>query len=128
MKIMTHILIVEDEPELADMYKIVFTQQKYLVELAYNGSEALEKAKAIKPALILLDFMLPKLDGLKVLQQIKIDPQTQQIPVILLTNVNDAEIRTSAMEAGALEYLIKSNYTPMQIVEIVRSTLQNISY
>src|SRR3990167_6910126 len=84
---MPKILIVEDDPLMLRMYQKIFIFEKFDVEVATNGEEALEKIRSSRPTLILLDIMIPKLNGIQVLDKLKSDPDTKSIPVVILTNL-----------------------------------------
>src|SRR5476651_1169797 len=84
---MPKILIVEDDPLMSRMYQKIFTFEGYDVEMAGDGQEGLDKAREVKPTLMLLDVMMPKMNGLQVLEKLKADPETKGIPVIMLTNL-----------------------------------------
>jgi len=100
------ILLAEDEKELSDLIKMYLESHNYEVSAAYDGREALEKT-AEKPDLIILDLMMPKLNGEQVMQKLKANPQTQYIPVIVLTAKGDSQSIFELMDAGSFDYLIK---------------------
>lgn len=116
--------MVDDDPLLIRMYQTKFVNDGYEVETGSDGDQVLDKAKAFKPDLILLDVMMPHVTGLDALQQIKADPETKRIPVVLLTNVSssvgDAE---KGLEYGAVAYLVKADYTPAEVVSKVKEIL-----
>jgi CheY-like chemotaxis protein len=121
---MAKVLIVEDDPLISRMYQKIFTFEKFDVEVAANGEEALSKLANFTPSLILLDVMMPKMNGLLVLEKLKEFDQTKHIPVVMLTNLagqQDAEI---ALSKGAVKYIIKSEYEPKQVVEMVSDVLK----
>ena len=120
---MAKILIIEDDTLLSRMYQIVFTSSNYEVEVAVNGEEGLAKARAVKPTLILLDIMMPKLNGLEVLKLLKSDPDTKAIPVVVLTNLAGSNDVQAALELGAVRYIVKSESKPKQVDEIVQGIL-----
>lgn len=117
------VLITEDDPLMSRMYQKIFTFEGYEVIAASNGEEGLEKAKTEKPTIILLDVMMPKMNGIQMLEKLKLDPESKKIPVIMLTNLageKDAEV---AMTKGAVKYIIKSEYDPKQVVDMVKEIL-----
>ncbi|MBC7073977.1 response regulator [Candidatus Parcubacteria bacterium] len=115
------ILIVEDEKILAEMYKEKFEGENFEVFLAVESKEVLDIAKKEKPDLILLDILLPKESGLSLLKQIKSDPEISQIPVLAFSNYDEPKTKKEALALGVSDYLIKTDYTPRQIVEKVKS-------
>lgn len=117
------ILLIEDEKMLAEMYQTKFTTDGYDIDLAFDGEEGLKAAKAEKPEVILLDIILPKLDGFLVLKELKNDPSTKKIPVILLSNLGQDEDIKKGKKLGADDYFIKANHTPAEIVEKVKYLL-----
>jgi CheY-like chemotaxis protein len=124
---MSKVLIVEDDPLISRMYQKIFTFEKFDVEVAANGEEALAKVVDFNPALILLDVMMPKMNGLLVLAKLKENDITKKIPVVMLTNLagqQDAEI---ALAKGAVKYIIKSEYEPRQVVDMVKEILADYS-
>lgn len=120
---MDKILLVEDDESLIEIYSISFKYGNFSLEIARNGEECLQKAKALKPSLILLDVMMPKMNGIMALEQLKSGEETKNIPVIMLSNIAEPSQQQRASELGAIQYLIKSHYLPMEIVEIVKNTL-----
>jgi len=120
---MAKILIVEDDPLMLRMYQKIFTLEQYEVDIATNGEEALDKVHAGKPTLILLDIMMPKLNGLQVLDKLKSDPDTKTIPVIMLTNLASEKDAENALLKGAVKYIVKSQYEPKAVVDMVKEIL-----
>lgn len=124
---MSKVLIVEDDQLIQRMYQKIFTFEKYEVVVAVDGEEGLEKARTEKPTIILLDVMMPKLNGIQVLEKLKQDPETKHIPVIMLSNLageNDVE---TALSKGAVKYIIKSEYDPKQIADMVTEIIAGYS-
>lgn len=120
---MAKVLIVEDDPLMSRMYQKIFIFEKYEVETAFDGEEGFEKAKTTKPTIILLDIMMPKLNGLQVLEKLKLDPELKTIPVIMLTNLSSEKDAENAMLKGAVKYIIKSQNEPKQVVEMVKEII-----
>lgn len=114
------LLLVEDDPLMLRMYEKIFKFEGYDVDTAKDGEEGLEKAKTQKPVLILLDIMMPKMNGLEMLEKLKKDPDTKAIPVIVLTNLAGSHDAERAMELGAVRYIVKSEHEPKEIVDIVK--------
>ncbi len=117
------VLIVEDDPLISRMYEKIFSFENYKVVIANDGEDGLVKVKSTKPTIVLLDVMMPKMNGLEVLEKIKADPETKAIPVVMLTNLaGDADAET-ALSKGAVKYIIKSQYDPKQITDMVKEIL-----
>ncbi len=118
-------LIIEDDEFLSDMYKTKFSQEGFEVFTASDGVEALEKlsAKEIEPDVILLDVVMPKMDGIEVLEKLKSDDNLKSIPVIMLTNLGQQEEIEKALSVGAKDYLVKANYTPSEVVRKVKDII-----
>ena len=119
----TIILITEDDPLMSRMYQKIFTFEGYEVVMAADGQEGLDKAREIKPTMILLDVMMPKLNGLQVLEKLKADPETKAIPVVMLTNLAGQQDAESALAKGAIKYIVKSEYEPKQVADMVKELL-----
>jgi DNA-binding response OmpR family regulator len=120
---MPKILFIEDESALQKTIGEVLKQEGYEVISALDGEIGLRLAQTEKPALILLDLILPKLNGFEVLEKLKGDEQTRQISVIVLTNLEDMADVEKALELGATTYLVKENYSLEEIVKKVKKTL-----
>ncbi len=118
------VLIVEDDPFLLEMYSAKLDEQGIEVEIAEDGNEGLEKMKMGKFDLVLLDIIMPKMDGLEVLQKMKDNKDFAQIPVILLTNLGQKEDVEKGLQLGAQEYIIKAHYTPTEVVAKVQAVLK----
>ena len=116
------VLVVEDKASLTQMLKFLFLSKGLKVEIAYNGREALEKAGSLLPDLILLDIMMPEMDGFQVLVKLKENGATSQIPIIMLTARKSKEDMQKAKELGAVEYITK----PFKAVEVVDKVLRHL--
>ncbi len=119
-----HVLIVEDDVFLAGIYKKKFEIEGFKVSVSEDGSKGVEDAKKKIPDIILLDILLPKLDGFAVLKILKESKETNKIPVILLTNLGQKDDVEKGVEAGAVDYLIKIHFKPSEVVDKVRKVLK----
>lgn len=117
------ILIVEDDLSLAQMYATKLKAEGFEVDIAHDGREGLGKIRDEGPSLVLLDILMPNLDGIEMLRQAKADPRTQQIPIIVLTNLSLTAQTEQALRTGAEGYLVKSETTPNQVVKKIKSIL-----
>jgi len=123
----THILLVEDDPMLTELYQTKLEMEGFRVSVANDGEAGLKQAGVLKPDLMLLDIMLPKLNGFEVLKSVKKDPATQAIPVIVLTNLGGAKADSDkqlALSLGAREFLVKTFHLPDDIVGKVKAVLE----
>ena len=120
---MVYVLLVEDDVFLAGIYQKKFEMEGYKISIAENGEKGLADAKKKKPDIILLDILLPKMDGFTVLKNLKADASTKDKPVILLTNLGQKDDVEKGLEAGASDYLIKAHFKPSEIVEKVKKVL-----
>jgi DNA-binding response OmpR family regulator len=125
--IMQKILFIEDESALQKTFGEILKQEGYEVISALDGETGLRLTKSQKPDLILLDLVLPKLNGFDVLEQLKRDEETKKVPVIVLTNLEGAEDIDKVLELGATTYLVKENYSLEEVVEKVKQTLEKYS-
>ncbi|MFH1461152.1 MAG: response regulator [Patescibacteria group bacterium] len=121
---MKKIIIIEDDPFLSEMYAAKFTQSGFEVEVAIDGKEGLIKIKDSQPDLILLDIVLPKMDGFEVLKKLKEDEKLKNIPVVLLTNLGQKNEVEKGLALGADEYIIKAHFTPTAVVTRVKEILK----
>jgi len=120
---MAKVLIIEDDPLMSRMYQKIFTFEKYEVEMAADGEEGLTKASAVSPTVILCDVMMPKMNGLQVLEKLKADPATKAIPVIMLTNLAGQQDAETALAKGAVKYIIKSEHEPKEVADMVNEVI-----
>lgn len=117
------ILLIEDDQMLREMYLTKFKGDNYEVEMAVNGADGLALIKSSLPDVVLLDIILPMLDGFAVLEKIKADDSTKNIPVVLLTNLGTDEDRAKGERLGAVDYLVKANMTPEQVSKTIKKYL-----
>jgi DNA-binding response OmpR family regulator len=120
---MPKVLLVEDDPLISRMYMKVFTFEGFEIQLAENGQAGLEKVKEFHPDILLIDVMMPIMNGVEMLSQLKLDPAARDIPVIMLTNLSDARTAEATIKQGALRYIVKGNYNPMDVATMVKDTL-----
>ena len=120
---MTKILVAEDDKLISNSLCEALKTAGYEPTPAYDGEEAVAKSKESPPDLLLLDIMMPKLDGISVLWELKANPQTAKIPVVVLTNIGDVETISKIVEAGAVDYLLKSDQSVDDIIQKVKDVL-----
>lgn len=123
---MAKVLIVEDDPLVLRMYQKVLKFEGMEVFTAENGIDGIEAVKKHKPDLVLLDIMMPKMNGIEVLDRLKADKETADIPVIMLTNLSGEHDTDNAIKRGAVAYLVKSQYRPKEVVEKVKEVLSKL--
>lgn len=121
------VLIVEDDMFVRDIYHIKFEKEGFEVILAENGVEAIRSLGEIIPDIILLDMVMPYMDGMEVLKKIKENKAWKKIPIIMLTNISEKDKINEGLEYGVNEYLIKSHFTPSEVVEKVQNILKEES-
>ena len=121
---MKKILFIEDESALQKTFRDVLEKEGYQMISALDGESGLRLAKSQKPDLILLDLILPRKDGFEVLKELKEDEATKEIPVIVLTNLEDIESVEKAIELGATTYLVKAQYTLEEVIQKVKKALE----
>ncbi len=114
------ILIVEDEVTLREFYQELLVSDGYEVDYASDGDSAYEKIIVGEWDLLLLDIMLPRLDGLEILKKIKRDAKLSTKPVIIISNLDGGAAIQEAKALGAREYLVKSNINPQNLIDSVR--------
>ena len=117
------ILIIEDDDFFRGLIGKKLLFEEFDVYMASNGEEGISKLKEHKPDLVLLDMLLPSMDGFEVLTKIKEDPAISVTPVIIASNLVEKEDVDRALKMGAIDYMIKSQYTPEMIIEIVKKVL-----
>jgi two-component system, OmpR family, phosphate regulon response regulator PhoB len=117
------VLIIEDEPDIRDLLAFHLEREGYAVTKAGNGAEGLRLARAASPDLILLDLMLPEMDGFEVCRRLRQDPATQGVPLVMLTARGDEVDRVLGLELGADDYVVKP-FSPREVVARVRAVLR----
>lgn len=120
---MSKILIVEDDPFLRKAYVNVLTKEGFEVDFATTGTEALEKATAHEPDLIILDMLMPQMNGIEFLKAYDIKNKHQHVKVIVFSNMSIAETVNEAIELGASNYKTKAFFSPREMVQLIRDTL-----
>ncbi len=122
-------MVVEDDAFVMDIYQTKLSQEGFEVIPAINGLEALKKLRESEdvPEIILLDILMPYMNGLEALKEIKGDDRLKKIPIILLTNLSQKEEIDEGMGLGADDYLIKSHFTPSEVLEKINMLLEKVS-
>ena len=118
------VLIIDDDPFILDMYVLKFKQSGFHIEIARDGKEGLQKIKEMKTDVVLLDVVMPILDGFEVLQDLNKKNLLGETRVILLTNLGQKDDVERGLNLGAKDYVIKAHFTPSEVVEKVKSVLQ----
>lgn len=124
------VLLVEDDQEFAEMYRLKLEADGYEVSIAGDGEEGLRLALSMRPDLVFLDIRMPRLGGLEMLERLRRDPVTAELPVVILSNYGEDELRKRGFDLGALEWLIKANVTPGEVssrVNLWRQGSQRLS-
>jgi len=121
---MKSILLVEDDPFLIDIYTIKLKDEGYSLIVATDGEECIKKVEEEKPDLIILDIVLPKIDGWEILRKIKHNESSSKSKVIILSNLGQRNEVERGLKLGADKYLIKAHYTPSEVVEQIKKMLK----
>ena len=117
------VLIVEDDNFVAEVYSTKLLEMGHEVQIAQNGEEGLKMVSEGKPDLVLLDIIMPVMGGIEMLGELKKKDEWKQIPVILLTNVGEKESVQKVRNLGVQDYLIKSHFTPAEVIEKIEGIL-----
>ncbi len=120
---MTKIMIVDDDPMISDIYQKKFSDQGFDVLVATSGEQALEMAKKEKIDLVLLDLLIPRLDGFEVIRQLRSGNYAKDIKIIVSSNLSEKLNRDRAFELGANDFIIKAQFTPSQLVEKIKKII-----
>jgi len=118
------ILIIEDDKFLRELISMKLQKEGYTIVEAVDGEEGEKKIREEKPDLILLDLILPGIDGFEVLSRIKEDPTVSSIPVIILSNLGQKEEIEKGLKLGAIDFLVKAHFTPGEIIEKIKNVLK----
>ena len=121
---MKSILLIEDDPFLIDIYTTKLKESGFGVAVATDGEQAIIKVKELKPDLVILDIVLPEVDGWEILRKIKSELKLEDLKVIILSNLGQKEEVEKGINLGAVKYLIKAHYTPSQVVEEIKKVLK----
>ncbi len=118
------LLIIEDDPYVQRYFKRLFEAEHYVFEIVGSGEEGITRAKALQPALILLDVMMPVVNGFQVLAMLKNNPNTKDLHIVMLSNFGDDEAVAKAKALGARDFLIKSDTPPEELVRRIETYLK----
>ena len=119
------ILVVEDDKFLRELITQKLAREGYDVKEAVDGEEGVVKVKEEKPDVILLDLILPGIDGFEVLAKIKEDPEVENIPVVILSNLGQRDDVERGLKLGAVDFLIKAHFTPGEIIEKIEKIIKD---
>lgn len=117
------IAIVEDDQAIAQMYRIKFEAEGYQVETAENGRLGLELLEKMKPDIVLLDLMMPEMNGDEMLTKLRATAWGKDMKVVILTNMGEQEIPEQVKQMGVIAVILKADMTPRQVAELVKSKL-----
>lgn len=118
------VLIIEDDSFLLQMYATKLEMEGFEVQSALEGARGLTLAQKIKPDVILLDLLMPKVDGFEVLEKLKSGVATKDIPVIVLSNLSQREDVQRCFNLGADDYLIKAHFIPSEVIDKIKRVIQ----
>ena len=118
------ILFIEDDLPTVEVYKIALEHAGFKVETALSGNDGIKKIKAKVPDLILLDFLLPDINGIEVLKEIRAQKDAKDIPVFILTNYTDEKLGQKGLFLKNEKYLLKTKHTPSELAELVKKKLK----
>ena len=121
---MTNILLIEDDPFLLDIYRKKLKDVGFSLEIAENGGNALDAINNKDFDVILLDIVLPEIDGWDILRKITKESRNQNSKIIILSNLGQKEEVEKGLKMGAVKYLIKAQFTPSQVVDEIKATLK----
>jgi len=117
------ILLIEDEEIMINVLKKKLVQEGYDVMVARDGVEGLERMREIKPALVLLDIIMPKMGGFEVMEEMRKDKKLKRIPIIIVSNSGQPVELGRAKELGARDWLIKTEFDPQEVIDKVRKQI-----
>lgn len=120
---MAKILLADDDPAIRQLYGLEFKRKGFTVTEAVDGEDALSKAKGGEPDLIILDIMMPKMDGIMTLKKLKEDGDLKKIPVLMLTNFGQESLIKEAFNFGLADYILKYKITPAELADKINQVL-----
>ncbi len=121
---MSKILLIDDDAQMSELYKVGLNSAGHEVELVEDGQQGLEKALVMKPDIILLDIMMPTMNGFDVLKQLRAAPEVEKTPVIILTNLAESSEEQTATAMGAKRYIVKNQTEPKELAKIIDEVLK----
>jgi DNA-binding response OmpR family regulator len=116
------VLVVDDEADLLELLRVHLKEQGFAIATASNGIDAVRKARSLRPDLILLDVMLPELDGFQVCETLRKDPELARVPIVMLTGLAGEMTRCAGIDSGATDFVTKP-ITPREIVLKIKEIL-----
>ncbi len=117
------VAIIEDDVAIVQMYRMKFESEGYQVETAGNGKDGLAITQAFKPTIILLDLMMPEMDGMEMLKRLRKQAWGKKIKVIVLTNMGESEVSDEVKQFGISDFIVKADMTPKQVADRIKATL-----
>jgi len=117
------ILLIDDDPFMNGLYKLGLERNGFEMVSVFDGFEGIKKAAEIHPDIILLDLMMPQIDGFETLKRLKADPKTKDLPVIILSTLSQSADVQRAMEAGAKSYFVKTETLPVEAAQKIHDIL-----
>ena len=117
------ILIIEDEKIMVNLLEKKLTKEGYDVSIAWNGLEGMEKIKEVDPDLILLDIVMPKMDGFEVLERVAKDEEMKKIPIVIISNSGQPVDLERAKKLGVKDWLVKTEFDPKEVLDKVRKQI-----
>lgn len=123
---MTKIAIIEDNQTIGRMYGMKFEADGFEVRIAIDGKAGVDLVKTFNPDIILLDIQMPEMDGAEALKLIREDEASKSTPVIISTNIGEEEAPSEMKALNVHSYIVKANYTPRQVVALVKSTIKDL--
>ncbi len=120
---MSKVAIIEDDAAISQMYRIKFETEGYEIDTAENGKLGLELIEKMKPDMVLLDLMMPEMNGDEMLQKLRKTPFGKDVKVIILTNMGESEAPQSIKGLNVLAFIVKANMTPRQVADLVKLKL-----
>jgi CheY-like chemotaxis protein len=120
---MSKILLVEDDVIESRMYQRLFTEEGFDLITMENGVECRQKAIDDKPDIILLDVMMPKMNGFETLDVLQTDPETKKIPIVMFTNLSGSHYADEALRRGAAKFVVKSQFDNNQLIQMIRDII-----
>jgi len=121
---MKKILLAEDDKFISDIYTTKFKEEGFEIEVAVDGQECLNKLGEEKPDLLVLDLVLPKIDGWEILKKIETDENLKDLKVVILSNISEKEDIEKGLKNGIIKYFIKAHYTPTEICGEIKKILK----